>query len=231
MQPLGTNQLPFRAPGLGHERAAIGHADFHKPVRQVRVQRVPLLPPIRLVREDDLDQQHVRKRIADGLVDHVDYGEEVLEAGLLRWRTRKRFVRVANVLEGLIGKEDCAVSVRLEVNANCVFLGGMVQVLYTGWNEIFVVSTLEGGGPISVRWKRKRGKSTCLFEIVGGCTVCICRLDDANASFELVLQPRPGHELFQEASDKSSDLVTIQHMECPLSIQVVVYQTIGVSIE
>src|SRR5258708_880999 len=66
LQALGTLQLPLGAPGPGHERAAIGHADLDEAVREVGVERVPLLAAGRLVREHDLDEEHVRERDADG---------------------------------------------------------------------------------------------------------------------------------------------------------------------
>ena len=160
LQSIGTGQLPFRAPGLSHERAPIGYANLHKPIRQICVQRIPLFASVRLVSEDDLDEQDIGEGIADCLVDHVDYSEEVLETGLLGWRARKRFIHFANVLEGLIGKEDRAVSVGFKVNANGILLRGMVQVLYTSWGEIFIIPTLEGrkkyhfSETIEERWRK-----------------------------------------------------------------------------
>lgn len=108
------------------EHVAVRHGDLDETVRQVSVERVPLLAGVRAVRKDSLNKQHVRHGIADGLVDKFCQAKQMLQA--CRVRGRARLVR-AQCLEARGRKKHGAVPVRLEVDADGEVLRRVVQVL------------------------------------------------------------------------------------------------------
>jgi hypothetical protein len=128
--------------------------------------------------------------------------------------------------ERLGREEDGAVTVSLEVDADVVGLGGMVQVLDAGWDARYgyflntCVSIVDDTSMIT---------STDRREVLGGGTVSVRCLDDSD--LDLVAQSSSFNELADERSHKSTDLISIQHPERPFVVQVKVHQTIGVTIQ
>lgn len=129
LQPLRTDQLPLRI--LRMECMAIRHNDLHEPIRQVDVKRVPLDAGVGPVCEDGLDEEHVGDSVADGLVDELREGLQVVERGGLGGGGR--FVGGKFCL-GLGGEEDSAVTIGFEIDANGIMFGGMVEVFDTSRN-------------------------------------------------------------------------------------------------
>lgn len=78
--------------------------------------------------EDGLDEEEVAQGVADGLVDEVDEGAQVGQRGGLG-RGGGRGAGGGEEGEGRGGEEDRAVAVGLEVDADVVRLGGVVEVL------------------------------------------------------------------------------------------------------
>jgi len=78
------------------------------------------------VREDGFDEEEVRERVPDGLVDEVVAGLEGVEGGGLGGGFGFRF---ADGADGGAREDDGAVAVGLEVDANVESSGGVVEVL------------------------------------------------------------------------------------------------------
>lgn len=116
--------------GVGRaERMAVLHKDLDEPVREVDVRLIPFERTPRAMKEDRLDEEHVREGVSDSLVDELGDGEQVGEAGLVRGRGRRggrdegrRFAR----------EEDGSVPVGFKVDANVVGRCRVVEVLDAG---------------------------------------------------------------------------------------------------
>jgi hypothetical protein len=76
--------------------------------------------------QDSFDKQHVRKRVANSLVDQLSEIQEMVQCGRLGWG--HRFVGGKGLLR-CRRKEDCTVPVRFEVYANVEALSSVVKVL------------------------------------------------------------------------------------------------------
>ncbi|PNY27137.1 Uncharacterized protein TCAP_02931 [Tolypocladium capitatum] len=112
----------------GLEEVLVANLDAHETVGEVGVGHGPILESPPLVGEDDLYHEHVGDGVADGLVDEITNGGERLEGILLCGGLRLLLPEDAH---RLLGEDDGAVAVGLEVDANIELARRVVQMLDT----------------------------------------------------------------------------------------------------
>ena len=206
LDPLRLDQLPLRIGRL--EDAAVRYLHSHQPVRQVDVRAQPVGRAPALVREHHLREEHVRQRVADRLVDQVDTRAQALQRVQLARGLR---LRGADHVDGLVGEDDGAVAIRLEVDADVeVAHGRMVEVLDTGWSA-------------------DDRQLEDLVDVFSGRTVGVGGLYEADVQF-LVEAGAAGH-LDEEDGAKGGNAVAVEEVEGFLVIGVVVDDAVGVAVQ
>ncbi|KND90179.1 hypothetical protein TOPH_05174 [Tolypocladium ophioglossoides CBS 100239] len=191
----------------GLEEVLVTDLDAHEAVREVRVGHGPVLESPSLVGEDDLDHEHVGDGVADGLVDEITNGGERLEGVLLCGRLRLLRPEDAH---RLLGEDDGAVAVGLEVDANVELARGVVQMLDT-------------------RGRADNGELQVLLDVVGAGTVGVSSLDNTNT--EVVLQTSGVDEVANEGGGERRNAIAVQHEESSVRIDPVVNETVSIAIE
>lgn len=151
LHPHGLDELPLRVGRL--EPRAVWDKDLDETVRKVNIGRVPLLGSPSAVDEHDEDEEEIREGIADGLVDEKGEVAEVGDRRLLSGRPGG--VGSEGDAEGG-RKQDSAMAVGFEVDADVVTLGGVVEVLDSGRDASCGDPLLKRAEPVSRTNNRQR---------------------------------------------------------------------------
>ena len=172
---LGTFRVRQATLGIGGlEEILVADNDANEPVGKIVVSHGPVPKGPVLVRQDDLNEEHVGDGVTDGLVDQVAErgkgGESILLCGGLR-------LGGLEGSQGVRGEENGAVTVGLEVNTDIEALGDVVKVLDASGSA-------------------HDGKLEVGADVVGAGTVGIGGLDNTNA--ELILQTGALNEVADE---------------------------------
>lgn len=205
---LGTCGMAEAALSIGRlEGVLVGNLDANEAVGEIRVGGGPVLESPALMGKNHLDHQHVRERIAHGLVDEIANSGKSVESVLLSRRLR---LSLTESPHGILAKQHSAVAVGLEIRANIKLESSVVQVL-------------DAGGCAH------DGQSEMLLNVVGASTVCIGRLN--NTDTKVIFQTSRSDEIADERSSQSRNTVAVQHEETGIGVGVVVDQAVGIAIE
>lgn len=124
--------------------------------------------------ENDFDEEEVGQGVANGLIDKVYAGAEDFEGFFL---TRIAGFVGGNGVESVVGEDDGAVAVGLEVDADVELFGGVVEIFDTGGSAVDL-------------------ELQVFFYVFGGCAIGVCSLD--NPDLELVCEVGLADEVSKE---------------------------------
>lgn len=189
------------------EGVLVADFDADETVGEVGIGHGPVLKGPSLVSKDNLHHEHIRDGISDSLVNKIADGREGLESVLLR---RRLGLLLTESTDSLLGEDNSAVTVGLEVDTNVELAGSMVQMLDTSGS--------------ADDWELK-----VLLDVAGAGTVGISSLDDANA--EIILEASRANEVANERGIEGRDAVAIEHEEASVRVNPIVDQSVCVTVE
>jgi hypothetical protein len=157
--------------------------------------------------KNDLNHEHVRNGISNGLVDEVSNSGQGLQSILLSGRLR---LLLAEDAEGLLGEDYSSMAVGLEVNTDIELARSMVKV--------FDASGCANDGELKV-----------LLDVGSASTVGIGCLNDTYP--EVVLKSSRANEVTDERGIQGGDTVAVEHEETSVGVNPVVNQTVSITVK